>query len=101
MQGPWNYIISVIISSVSYQTLQALLFCLSSISCLLRFGRVEFKFSAQIHTGCIAFRKPEHLAKIGPLASIMGKVQLQREGKFSPFCGSIYQREEQSQVEQV
>lgn len=99
MQGPWNYISFVVIRSVSYQTLQALLFCLSSISCLLRFGRVEFKFSAQIHTGCIAFRKPEHLAL--PLASIMGKLQLQREGKFSPFCGSIYQREEQSQVEQV
>lgn len=50
-------------NSTNNQTLPALLSSLSSISCLLRFGIVEFKFPALTHTGCIAFRKPSALDK--------------------------------------
>ena len=64
--------------------LPRLFFCLSFISQLLRFGRVELRFPALTQPGCVTFRKPPVLSKPQPPWLVDGKTPVTKRRQVSP-----------------
>ena len=67
--------------------LPRLFFCLSFISQLLRFGRVELRFPALTQPGCVTFRKPPVLSKPQPPWLVDGKTPVTKRRQVSPSHG--------------